>query len=109
MRDELAKRDVRVEDLALVTACLRHRVRFHGTPGVLMIDLQGLDLVLNEVANDYVVLGFDSFTVHDREVRPRLDYITDFGSGISTSGALEAISGWPRDLGLWIEVVLAAK
>ena len=72
-----------------------------------MIDLEGLHLVLNELAGDYGVLGFDSFTLREREVHPRLDYITDFGSGIPVSEALDAISGWPRDL--WIEAVLTPK
>ncbi|MGH9339546.1 MAG: hypothetical protein ACRD1R_08140 [Acidobacteriota bacterium] len=81
-----SRRDVDNKTLELVKACLAHRVRFHGTPGVLMIELEGLSLVLEELANDYGVLGFDSFTVHDREVHPRLDYLTDFGEGISVTG-----------------------
>lgn len=94
----------------LIAACLKHNVRFHETPGVLMIAFDGLGRVLNEVADDYVVLGFDSFDLEDVPwVQPRLDYITDFGEGISVAQALDAISDWPQDEALWVEAVLRPR
>ena len=74
-----------------------------------MVDLDGLDKVLLDVAEDYLVLGFDTFTLNGRAVQPRLDYHTDFGDGTSANEALAAIAGWPRDLDLWVEPVLTER
>lgn len=71
-----------------------------------MIELDGLARVLPDVASDYKVLGFDSFTLEGLSVQPRLDYYTDFQEGVSIDEALSAIAGWPLDEGLWVEAVL---
>lgn len=95
--------------MALIAACMAHGVRFHWTPGVLMVDLDGLDQVLLDVADDYLILGFETFTLDGRAVQPRLDYHSDFGDGTSVSDALAAIADWPRDLDLWVETVLTQR
>lgn len=95
--------------LRLVAACLEHRVEFYGSPGVLMIALDGIDQVLRELAGEYVVLGFDSFTLEGTSVHPRLDFYTDFDEGMAVPDALEAIATWPRGQGLWVEAVLGKR
>lgn len=52
------------------------------------------------------MLGFDSFTLKGRKVYPRLDYFSDFGSGIAVNEAVAFIKDWPTDLDLFLEVVL---
>lgn len=71
----------------------------------MLIDIEGIDAVLDRLGEAVEILGFDTFTLEGKTVYPRLDYMTDFGEGIAPGAASAAIVDWPRDIGLWVEVV----
>lgn len=90
----------------ILEACIGARVRFYWKPNwTLLIDIEGIDAVLDGLSETVTILGFDTFTLESKTVYPRLDYMTDFGEGISTRSARDEIAGWPRNNGLWVEVV----
>lgn len=90
----------------ILEACVRARVRFYWKPNwTLLIDIEGIDVVLDGLGETVEILGFDTFTLEGKTVYPRLDYMTDFGEGIAPSAASAAIVDWPRDTSLWVEVV----
>lgn len=90
----------------ILEACIAARVRFYWKPNwTLLIDIEGIDAVLDGLGETVTILGFDTFTLEGKTVYPRLDYMTDFGEGISTRAARDEIAGWPRNTGLWVEVV----
>lgn len=93
-------------DRLILKACLSAGVRFYWSPSwIIMIDIDGIDDVLQELSGRIAVLGFDTFVLNGKTVRPRLDYISDYGSGIEVDAAIDAIANWPRGTGLWIEIV----
>jgi len=90
----------------IMEACVSARVRFYWKPNwTLLIDIDGIDSVLDRLGGAVEVLGFDTFTLEGKTVYARLDYMTDFGEGIAPRAASAAIVDWPRDTGLWVEVV----
>ncbi|MCP3878213.1 MAG: hypothetical protein GY701_07455 [Sulfitobacter sp.] len=95
-----------VVNRSILEACLAERVEFYWQSNwTLLIDVEGIDRVLGRLAHQVRILGFDTFTLEGKTVYPRLDYLTDFGDGIATGSAAVAIADWPRDTGLWVEVV----
>ena len=93
----------------VLEACISQRVEFYWQPNwTLLIDIEGIDEVLGELSGQVQILGFDTFTLKGKTVYPRLDFLSDYGDGISPSEAARDIAGWPRDTDLWVEVVADA-
>ncbi len=90
----------------ILEACIETRVRFYWKPNwTMLIDIEGVDAVLERLPDGVRILGFDTFTLEGKTIYPRLDFMTDFGDGIVPSAAMASIVDWPRDTGLWVEVV----
>jgi len=70
-----------------------------------MIQFSDIEAVLRELPPQARILGFDTFTLVGYTTQPRLDYHSEYGSGIPVADAIARIANWPRDLELWIEVV----
>lgn len=97
-------------DRLILEACISQRVRFYWQPNwTLLIDIEGIDDVLAQLSGQVRILGFDTFTLEGKTVYPRLDFLSDYDEGISPSQAAKDITGWPRDVDLWIEVVADAS
>ena len=86
----------------LLEACLKSRVWFKWH-NWLVIDLEGIELVLNRLGPRTTILGFDAFTLEGQMTQAHLIY-DDFGAGVGVDEALAAIDDWPRDMGLWVHV-----
>ena len=92
----------------LLEACLKSRVWFQWQRNwTLVIDLEGIELVLNRLGPRTTILGFDAFTLEGQTIQALLIY-DSFGDGIGADEALAAIADWPQDMGLWVHVTQAS-
>ena len=93
----------------LLEACLKSRVWFRWQSNwTLVIDLEGIELVLNRLGPRTTILGFDGFWLEGQTTQATLIY-DSFGAGVGADEALAAIADWPQDTGLWVEVVAQAS
>ena len=91
----------------VMDACMKQLVKFHWKPGGLLIQLSGIEAVLRDLPPGFRVLGLESRRLQGYRTYWQMgDPKADLGYGLPVEQALKAISDWPRDLELWVEIEL---
>lgn len=89
----------------LIVSCVRNKVCFQWSPGVLMIMRRGIESVVGDLPANALIAGFDSFTLIGYTVVPRLDNMATYQPPLPPALVLPDLKDLEDDLDLWIEIV----